>query len=106
MIVLQFPERTLDAPDLVDDYYLNLLDWSSRNVMAIALENTVYLWDASNGSSSELLNVDEDNGPVTSISWAPGGQHIAVGLNSSIVELWDTSANQKVQPCLESYGSF
>ena len=25
--VPQLPERILDAPDLVDDYYLNLLDW-------------------------------------------------------------------------------
>ena len=23
-----YPEKILDAPDLVDDYYLNLLDWS------------------------------------------------------------------------------
>ena len=27
------PERILDAPDLMDDYYLNLLDWSSTNVV-------------------------------------------------------------------------
>jgi hypothetical protein len=24
---MQSAERTLDAPELVDDYYLNLLDW-------------------------------------------------------------------------------
>ena len=29
------PERILDAPDLVDDYYLNLLDWSSTNVVSV-----------------------------------------------------------------------
>jgi len=34
----QTSERTLDAPDLVDDYYLNLLDWGSGNVLAITLE--------------------------------------------------------------------
>ena len=27
------PERILDAPDLLDDYYLNLLDWSSTNIV-------------------------------------------------------------------------
>jgi hypothetical protein len=26
-------ERILDAPDIVDDYYLNLLDWSSQNLV-------------------------------------------------------------------------
>lgn len=31
------PERILDAPNLVDDYYLNLLDWSRNNVVAVGL---------------------------------------------------------------------
>jgi hypothetical protein len=31
--VPQTQERILDAPDLVDDYYLNLLDWSGNNVV-------------------------------------------------------------------------
>ncbi|OEL24978.1 Cell division cycle 20.1, cofactor of APC complex [Dichanthelium oligosanthes] len=90
----QSAERTLDAPDLVDDYYLNLLDWGSNNVLSIALGDTVYLWDASSGSTSELVTVDEDSGPITSVSWAPDGRHIALGLNSSDVQLWDTSSNR------------
>ncbi|XP_020173509.1 cell division cycle 20.2, cofactor of APC complex [Aegilops tauschii subsp. strangulata] len=76
----QSPERMLDAPGLVDNYYLNLLDWGSANVLSIALGNTVYLWDASSGSTSELVTVEEDDGPVTSVSWAPDGRHIAIGL--------------------------
>ncbi|EES06634.1 hypothetical protein BDA96_04G128300 [Sorghum bicolor] len=90
----QSAERTLDAPELVDDYYLNLLDWGSNNVLSIALGDTVYLWDASTGSTSELVTIDEDSGPITSVSWAPDGKHIAVGLNSSDVQLWDTSSNR------------
>jgi len=35
--VPQAPEKILDAPELVNDYYLNLLDWSSQNVVAVAL---------------------------------------------------------------------
>ncbi|XXG77240.1 hypothetical protein AAC387_Pa08g1426 [Persea americana] len=57
------PDRTLDALELIDDYYMKLLDWSTRNVVAITLKNTVYLWNASKGSSSELLTVDGENGP-------------------------------------------
>ncbi|KAJ0953133.1 putative transcription factor WD40-like family [Helianthus annuus] len=37
----QASKRTLDAPDIQDDYYLNLLDWGSSNVLAIALGNTL-----------------------------------------------------------------
>jgi len=95
--IVQSAERTLDAPELVDDYYLNLLDWGSNNVLSIALGDTVYLWDASSGSTSELVTVDEDSGPITSVSWAPDGRHIAVGLNSSDVQLWDTSSNRLVR---------
>lgn len=41
------PFKVLDAPDLQDDYYLNLLDWSSQNVLAVGLGTAVYLWNAS-----------------------------------------------------------
>ncbi|XP_061372122.1 cell division cycle 20.2, cofactor of APC complex-like [Gastrolobium bilobum] len=86
----QSSERTLDAPGIVDDFYLNLLDWGSSNVLSIALENTVYLWNADDGSTSELVTVDEEDGPVTSVSWAPDGRHLAIGLNNSLVQLWDS----------------
>ncbi|XP_010526015.1 PREDICTED: cell division cycle 20.1, cofactor of APC complex-like [Tarenaya hassleriana] len=93
----QTSERTLDAPDIVDDFYLNLLDWGSENVLAIALGQTVYLWDASNGSTSELVTVDDEKGPVTSVNWAPDGRHIAVGLNNSEVQLWDSASNRHLR---------
>lgn len=86
----------MDAPDLVDDYYLNLLDWGSSNVLAIALGNSVYLWNAQDGSTSELVTVDDEVGPVTSVNWAPDGRHIAVGLNNSEVQLWDSLSNRQV----------
>lgn len=33
----QTQDRILDAPDLVDDYYLNLLDWSCNNVVRVVV---------------------------------------------------------------------
>ncbi|KAJ1639683.1 hypothetical protein T492DRAFT_832716 [Pavlovales sp. CCMP2436] len=57
----QAPERILDAPDMIDDYYLNLLDWSSTNVVAIALGDSVYLWNAGDGSITQLM---QRNAPV------------------------------------------
>ncbi|KAF3620016.1 Cell division cycle 20.3, cofactor of APC complex [Capsicum annuum] len=86
----QSAERTLEAPDIPDDFCLNLLDWGSSNVIAIGLGYFVYLWDASDGSTTELLTVGDDFGPVTSVSWSPDGRHFAVALNNSHVQLWDT----------------
>lgn len=60
------------------DICLNLLDWGSGNVLAIALGNTVYLWDASDDDVSELVTVDEEKGLVTSVKWAPDGRRIVV----------------------------
>jgi cell division cycle protein 20 (cofactor of APC complex) len=65
-------------------------------VLSIALGCKVYLWDASSQSATELVTIDEDSGPVTSVSWAPDGRHIAIGLNSSDVQLWDSTSNRLV----------
>ena len=94
--MMQTSEIKLDAPDIVDDYYLTLLDWGSNNVLVIALGNTVYLWDGSNGSTSELVTIEDEDGSVTSVNWAPDGQHIAIGMNNSEIQLWDSTANQQV----------
>ncbi|CAN0870761.1 Cell division cycle 20.1, cofactor of APC complex [Linum grandiflorum] len=83
-----------DAPDIVDNFYFNVLDWGCNNVLAIALGSTVHLWDASQGSTSKLVTVDEELGPVTSVNWAPDGSHIAVSLSNSDVQLWDYTCNK------------
>ena len=38
--------QVLDVPALQDDFYLNLVDWSSHNVLSVGLGNCVYLWNA------------------------------------------------------------
>ncbi|XP_022746692.1 cell division cycle 20.2, cofactor of APC complex-like [Durio zibethinus] len=95
--ISQAADRTLDAPEILDDFYLNLLDWGCNNVLAIALNDQVYLWDASNGSASELVTVNYEDGPITSVSWAPDGRHIAIGLNNSHVQLWDCQVKRKLR---------
>jgi chaperonin GroEL (HSP60 family) len=40
-IIPSVPDRILDAPNLVDDYYLNLLDWSVDNVVSVGLGNNL-----------------------------------------------------------------
>lgn len=42
------PEKILDAPRMIDDFYLNLLDWSNQNIVAIALEQNAYLMNYDN----------------------------------------------------------
>ena len=37
------PYKILDAPNLQDDFYLNLLDWSDNNQIAVALDSSLYV---------------------------------------------------------------
>lgn len=44
--ISRIPFKVLDAPELQDDFYLNLVDWSAQNVLAVGLGSCVYLWSA------------------------------------------------------------
>eukprot|EP00268_Persea_americana_P060257 TRINITY_DN7480_c0_g1_i12.p1 TRINITY_DN7480_c0_g1~~TRINITY_DN7480_c0_g1_i12.p1 ORF type:complete len:278 (+),score=34.08 TRINITY_DN7480_c0_g1_i12:646-1479(+) len=43
------------------------------------------------------MSINGDIGPITSVSWAPDGQRIAMGMNNSTVELWDVTSSQKLR---------
>jgi len=55
--VCKTPYRVLDAPELADDFYLNLVDWSSTNVLGVGLGLCVYLWTAPNTAVSKLCDL-------------------------------------------------
>lgn len=90
------PERILDAPDIINDYYLNLLDWSSDNIVTVALGNSVYLWNAATGNI-EVLFENESDEHVCSLAWIQEGHILAVGTNSGNVELWDCSKMKRLR---------
>lgn len=92
------PDRILDAPELQDDFYLNLLDWSCANVLAVALGQTVYLWNATTSSISELMHTSAPDDSITSVSFIKeGGGYLAIGTNSCEVQLWDIEKNKQVR---------
>mmetsp|Transcript_674 Transcript_674/g.1390 ORF Transcript_674/g.1390 Transcript_674/m.1390 type:complete len:522 (+) Transcript_674:2708-4273(+) len=95
--ISQAPEKILDAPDIMDDYYLNLLDWSASNVLAVALAQTVYLWNAGTGAIEQLCQLEEAQDYVSSLSWTQDGSYLAVGTNSCKVELWDVERLRRVR---------
>lgn len=85
------PFKVLDAPALQDDYYLNLVDWSHHNILAVALGSSVYLWSACTSKVTRLCDYGAED-TVTSISWATSGTCISVGTNSGKVQVWDASS--------------
>lgn len=90
------PCKVLDAPALQDDFYLNLVDWSSQNVLAVGLGNCVYLWHASSCKVMKLCDLGLDDS-VCSVGWAYHGTHLAVGTNSGKLQLWDASCCKRIR---------
>ena len=88
------PERVLDAPLLMDDYYLNLVDWSSTNIVSVCLGNSLYLW---NGNTQDTQLLMESNDYISSVSWMESGSCIAVGLLNGSVQLWDTNKMSQIR---------
>jgi WD40 repeat protein len=91
------PSRVLDCPELMDDYYLNLLDWGHNNIIAVALRKAVYLWNAANGEITNLVTLPETSDYVSSLQWNRKDNTIAVGTFNNIVEIWDADAQCKIR---------
>ena len=94
--ILTAPERVLDAPGLVDDYYLNLLDWSCANQVAIGLDRAVYVWNADNGTVSKLVETAHHTS-VSSLKWSGDGNYLALGLDDGDVQIWDCEQGVKLR---------
>jgi len=93
------PYKVLDAPALQDDFYLNLLDWSSLNVLAVGLGSCVYLWSASSSKVTKLCDVGPEDS-VTSVSWTHAGTYLAVGTLIGHVQIWDTQRGRRSRTML------
>ncbi len=90
------PVKVLDAPQLADDFYLNLMHWSSTNCLAVALQGTVYNWNAATASVSCLLNLEGDD-TVASVAWSMSGKLLHVGTSAGECQVWDVQAEKQLR---------
>jgi len=100
-VLPQSASKVLDAPGLVDDFYSHPVDWSSINVVAVALSEAVFLFNAASGSTEQLLALPRGN--ATALRWTTGGGHLAVGTSGNEVQIWDAAAQRQLRT-LRSHG--
>ena len=62
------PFKVLDAPFLQDDYYLNVIDWSKDNNLAVGLGNAVYMWNFHSNDVTKITHLEHYN-LVSSVTW-------------------------------------
>uniref|UniRef100_A0AAR5Q258 CDC20/Fizzy WD40 domain-containing protein n=1 Tax=Dendroctonus ponderosae TaxID=77166 RepID=A0AAR5Q258_DENPD len=94
--ISRIPFKVLDAPELQDDFYLNLVDWSVQNVLSVGLGSCVYLWSACTSQVTRLCDLSSDANVVTSVSWSERGNLVAVGTHNGYVTVWDVTVNKQV----------
>ncbi|GEM07936.1 cell cycle regulatory protein [Rhodotorula toruloides] len=97
--VSKVPFKVLDAPELADDYYLNLVDWSSTNVLGVGLGSAVYTWSAQTSEVKKLCDLSEFDPPdsITSLSWVQRGNQVAVGSKSGMIQIWDANVGRCIR---------
>jgi len=95
-VIPQSALKVLDAPGLIDDFYSHPIDWSQRNIVAVALSEMVYLFDAASGKADKLTTLPE-GATVTSLRWTGEGFHLGVGTSAGECQIWDGAAQRQVR---------
>ncbi|KAF9069894.1 WD40-repeat-containing domain protein [Rhodocollybia butyracea] len=93
--VVKAPYRVLDAPDLPDDFYTNVVDWSPSGILAVALGQSVYLWRSETAEVNKLCSVAGSQEEYRAVAWMNTGSKIAV--SGSDLEIYDASTLRLVR---------
>lgn len=99
------PEKVLDAAEICDDFYYNLMDWSVINQVAIALRGRAFIWDCEEAEVYALVDMAEEpervggnyNTLISAIKWHPDGNFLAVATDSGYTQIWDTVERRRVR---------
>jgi len=97
------PYKVLDAPQLEDDYYLNLIDWSKSNILAVALQDAVHLWSGTTGHVKQLCQLTDSRDIYTSVSWSTQSECLATGISNGKLEIWDFNKMKVIRDDLEPH---
>ena len=82
------PIKILDTPGVDDNYYTNILDWSSQNFICISLSNIGYLFDYSSMDFEQIYEAEEDEN-ITSTVFNREGDKVAIGNDFGEILIFD-----------------
>jgi len=72
------------------------VDWSTSNILAVGLNDDLYLWNATTEMIEHLFTLDTVN-YVSSVAWIQKGPHLAIGTSGGNIELWDCNQMRRLQ---------
>lgn len=86
--------KVLDAPNLVDDFYLHLMAWSKTDIISVALSNDIYLLNNKTSKVSLLNTFLEEK--VCSINFLSFYNILLIGFHSGDILLYDIQKQKEV----------
>eukprot|EP00917_Polyrhabdina_sp_WS-2016_P010880 GHVP01023859.1.p1 GENE.GHVP01023859.1~~GHVP01023859.1.p1 ORF type:complete len:421 (-),score=66.88 GHVP01023859.1:278-1540(-) len=91
----------IPTPEILDDFYLNLLDWSSKDLLAQAAPKEVLSCRPSVRPKDKIklekfVEVDERE-DICSISFDASGDSLAVGTKTGCVHIYDCQTRLKIR---------
>ncbi|XP_074851670.1 cell division cycle protein 20 homolog B [Carettochelys insculpta] len=91
------PEVKLHITGLRNDYYLNILDWNQKNLIAVALESAAHIWNGEAHRSIERVKLNYSSRYISSVAWMKEGTCLAVGTSDGEVQLWDIETKKRLR---------
>ncbi|KAF9763030.1 Cell division cycle protein 20 like protein [Nosema granulosis] len=81
------PFKVLDAPGMLDDYYLNLLDWNSSDLISIGLNEAVYVYNNQTKNVEEIYTCNAQSNYISSVK--SNNNVVAIGLSDGNLVFYD-----------------
>nr|XP_056705019.1 cell division cycle protein 20 homolog B [Euleptes europaea] len=92
------PEIRFHISGLRNDYYLNLLDWSHRNLLAVALGSVLYIWNGETNQNVKSIDLCSScKYYVASIAWMRENPWLAFATSDGEVQLWDIETQKRLR---------
>ncbi|XP_031792858.1 cell division cycle protein 20 homolog B [Sarcophilus harrisii] len=95
--LLPRPQRKMHLTGLRDDYYLNILDWNSEGLLALALGSAVHIWNGESHDGMGSIDLSPYCNYISSISWIKEGGYLAIGTSEGEVQLWDVMTKKRLR---------
>ena len=74
------PMKCLDLPAVVDDFYLNVLDWSAKDVVSVGMDAEVWTYNIETQQPTEVFSwKGGEPWVVRCLKWNKSGMLLAVG---------------------------
>ena len=89
--------KVLDAPNLRDDFYLHLVDWSKQDIVAVGLDSKLYTWNAKYSEVSLLSDLDDYYNYYSSLAYNNDGKILISCSNDGTIFVRNVEKSKNVK---------